>query len=129
MTDQRAQLAALTEGLVAAFNAHDIDAVMAFFADDAVFEGLRGERGAGAAEIRAAFAPLLSGAVGRIRFDEVDTFIDPEAAKVMTAWTLTLEKDGAARRLSGLDLLHFRGGKIVRKLSYAKAETPLYAAV
>lgn len=126
MSDRRTELASLTQSFVDAFNAHDIEAVMAHFAEDAVFEGLRGEHASGKAEIRRAFMPLLDGTVGRTRFDEVDTFIDTETSKVMTAWTLTIVSGGQSRRLSGLDLLHFQGRKVVGKLSYAKAETPLY---
>ena len=54
-----------------AFNANDLDAVMAFFSDDAVYEPGDGRTHQGKAQIRAAFEPQFNGALGAMRFDEL----------------------------------------------------------
>ena len=128
MAHESAPLTALADDFMKAFNDQDFEAVMAFFTEDAVFESLRGEHCSGKEAIAAAFKPLLEGANSRFRFDTVDTFEDTEAGKVMTSWTLTIEQNGKSSSLSGLDLLHFKDGKITHKLAYAKAETPLYTS-
>jgi len=79
--------------------------------------------------IRTSFERLFSGRFGAIRFDEVDTFIDPGAGKVMSSWNLYLDLDEKPVVLAGLDLLYFERDKIVRKLTYAKAEAGLYEPV
>ncbi len=42
MSDRRAELADLTERFVDAFNRMDLDAVVSFFSEDAVYEDSRG---------------------------------------------------------------------------------------
>ncbi len=104
------------------FNRDDLDGVMAFFADDAVYDEFNGKQSRGKAAIRAAFAPQLAGAFGRIRFETEDLFVDPESGKALIRWLCTIERDGRKRGWRGLDILAFRDGKIVEKLTYAKAE-------
>jgi ketosteroid isomerase-like protein len=124
MPDRRAELVKLTHDFVDAFNRQSIDDVVAFFAEDAVYEDSRGGSHKGPAAIRKAFEPLVCGGRGTIRFDDEDFFAEPESDKVMASWTLNMEVDGRPVRLRGLDLLHFRGGKLVRKMAYCKAATP-----
>ncbi|MBI1386108.1 MAG: DUF4440 domain-containing protein [Rhizobiales bacterium] len=126
MERTRERLEDATNAFMAAFNAGDLDAVLGFFTDDAVFEDPRGARHEGKPAIRSAFEPLFSGALGRPRFTDDDFFCDPDAGKVMTSWHLLLEINGVPTSLRGLDLLHFEGDRISRKLSYVKAQTPLY---
>ena len=126
MTDRAARLRVLAEEFVDAFNRHDADAVLDFFSDDAVFEDPRGLKHEGKAAIRAAFAPLFDGTLGQTKFIGEDLFVDADAGKVMTSWTLMLDVGGRPSRLRGLDLLNFEGDKLVRKRAYAKAETPLF---
>ena len=126
MSDRKSRLIALTTEFTQTFNRHDLDATMAFFTDDAVYEELHGRCNEGKAAIRKAFEGLFSRKFGTMRFDEADTFVDVEAGKVMTSWTLNLVMDGKPVGLQGLDLLHFEGERIVRKLTYCKAKQPLY---
>jgi ketosteroid isomerase-like protein len=117
-----AELADLVVRFTDAFNREDLDAVMAFFADDAVYDEFDGTRSRGKAEIRAAFAPQFRGAFGRMRFATEDLFVDADSGKALIRWLCTLERDGKTRGWRGLDILHVREGQIVEKLTYAKAE-------
>lgn len=116
---RRAALADLATRFVDAFNRQDIDDVMAFFAEGAVYEDAYGISHAGKPDIRRAFEPVLDGRLGTIHFDADDRFIDAEAGKVMDSWRLRMHigKD-KERTLRGLDLLHFEGDKLVRKITY-----------
>ena len=69
-----------------AFNANDLDRVMTFFSDDAIYEPGDGKTHRGKAEIRAAFEPQFKGGYGVMRFDEHDRLIDVENRKVAIRW-------------------------------------------
>ena len=105
-----------------AFNREDLDAVMAFFADDGLYDEFDGKRSLGKADIRAAFAPQFRGAFGRMRFVTEDLFVDPDSGKALIRWLCTLERDGKTRGWRGLDVIHVRDGLVVEKHTYAKAE-------
>lgn len=122
----RAQLVALTRRFLDAFNRNDLDAVMAFFADDAVYDEFNGRRNVGRPAIRAAFEPQFTGRWGEMKFLDDDLFADAETGKVMASWRCTLSMKGEPTSWRGLDLLHFRGDKLVQKLTYAKAKSPLF---
>ncbi|MBF6561181.1 MAG: nuclear transport factor 2 family protein [Candidatus Binataceae bacterium] len=122
----RSELIEHTRRFVDAFNRNDLDAVMEFFADDAIYDEFNGRRNVGKAAIRAAFTPQFTGAFGRMQFLDDDLFADAAAGKVMASWRCTLTIKDAATAWRGLDLIHFAGGKIVQKLTYAKAAAPLF---
>ncbi|MCC7122676.1 MAG: nuclear transport factor 2 family protein [Gammaproteobacteria bacterium] len=126
MHDRRATLTKLVEDFTARFNAVDLDGLMHFFAEDAVYEEVNGPVNHGKAAIRKAFEPLFSGTFGTVQFIGRDLFIDPEADKVMASWDCHLVMDGQPKVLEGLDCYHFRGDRIVRKLAYCKAKQPRY---
>jgi ketosteroid isomerase-like protein len=125
-TTTRENLLDLTGRFMAAFNRLDLDGVMAFFAEDAIYDEFNGRRNASLAAIRAAFEPQFAGAFGPIQFLEEDLFVDAESGKVMASWRCTLEIKGDPTSWRGLALLHFVGGKLVRKLTYAKTKLPLF---
>ncbi len=124
MSNRAAELKDLTTRFVDAFNQQDLDGVVSFFSDDAVYEDSSGGSHRGPAAIRAAFAPLLAGAPGKIRFDGEDYFAEVENNKVMTSWTLAMKSKDKTMLMRGLDILEFRGDKLVKKLAYCKAATP-----
>jgi ketosteroid isomerase-like protein len=116
----------LTTRFIEAFNRNDLDTVMSFFTDDAVYDEFNGKRNEGKAAIRAAFTPQFTGAFGSMQFLDEDLFIDSDTGKVMASWRCTLSVKGQQTSWRGLDLLHFRGEKLVQKLTYAKAKVPLF---
>lgn len=59
MTDPRTALATV-EAQLDAFNAHDLDAFVATYADDAIITGVATEPIVGAAALRAFYAPRLA---------------------------------------------------------------------
>lgn len=123
----RERIEDLTLRFTDAFNRGDLDAVMSFFAEDAVYEEYQGRRSRGLAAIREAFVPQFRGDFGAIRFDAEDLFVDERDEKAMIRWRCTLERaDGRRRSWRGLDLLRFAGGRVTEKLTYAKAEVPRF---
>lgn len=128
MSERHRHLNDVTLAFLDAFNRNDLDAVMGYFAEDAVYEELHGRVNRGRDAIRKAFEGQFSGKFGQIQFLEDDTFIDAEAGKVMSSWDLHLVLDGEPRVLRGLDLLQFAGDKLVRKQTFCKAKAPLYLA-
>lgn len=107
-----------------AFNRGDLDAVMACFAEDAVYDEFDGRRHQGVAAIRQAFLPQFRGDFGKVVFETGTCFADSRAGRVLVAWRCTIEgKPGGWR---GLDVLHVRNdGKILEKQTYAKARQVL----
>ncbi len=108
-----------------AFNREDMDEVMSYFADDAIYDEFNDIRHVGRDAIRAAFVPQFAGEYGRMRFHTEDLFLDVDAGKVMIRWVLTLEQDTRQGAYRGLDILHFENGKLTEKHTYCKAKIPL----
>ena len=117
-----AELEDLVVRFTDAFNREDLDAVMAFFADDGVYDEFDGQRRVGKDAIRRAFEPQFRGDFGRMRFVTEDLFVDPDSGKGLIRWLCTTERNGVLRGWRGLDVLHFADGKLVEKQTYAKAE-------
>jgi uncharacterized protein (TIGR02246 family) len=121
----RARLEALVADFTEAFNREDIDEVMSWFAEDAVYDEFNGVRSTGKPAIRRAFEPQFAGAFGRMRFHTEDMILDVPAGKAMISWTLTLEEAARQGAYRGLDILHFRpDGKLAEKQTYCKAKRP-----
>jgi ketosteroid isomerase-like protein len=115
---------ALTE-LCDAFNAHDLDRIMALFADDCVLEMPRGSepwgaRFAGRQDVRAALATRFEG-LPDVHYGDAAHFVDAAAGTGMSKWTLTgTTRAGERRHVRGCDFYTFRDGKVVAKDSYWK---------
>lgn len=113
--------------LVAAFNAHDLDAVMSFFADDCELFMPRGpepwgQRYVGKAEVRKGLAARFEG-LPDVHYGDDEHWVSGNHG--VSKWTLTgTTKDGKKITVRGCDLLEFRDGKIVRKDSYWKIVEP-----
>ena len=120
----REEIEKMTLDFTDAFNRDDLEAVMSFFTEDGIYEELNARRSAGKAAIRAAFEPQFKGAFGKVRFVQEDLFVDAAAGKSMIAWTCTLETPRGPAAWRGLDLLHWRGGKLALKQTYCKAKVP-----
>lgn len=130
---------------VEAFNVNDLDRVMTFFAQDAVYRPGDGSEHRGPSAIRQAFEPQFNAAFGTMRFDEHDRLIDEASRKAVIRWVCRHDLAGAKpyslaltlQRLAGgllvgsrfgwegLDVFHFNdAGKIVGKFTYANYTRP-----
>jgi ketosteroid isomerase-like protein len=107
-----------------AWNNHDLDGVMELFHDDILFENWTGGKAKGKEALRQAWRPWFKNHGGFL-FTEEETFIDEVEQKALYRWQLdwpSFEKcyEGRPERRRGVDVLHFRDGKIIQKLTYSK---------
>ena len=107
-----------------AWNNHDLNGVMELFHDEILFENWTGGRAKGKEALRQAWAPWFKNH-GGFRFTEEETFIDEVEQKALYRWRLgwpSFEKgyEGNPEIRRGVDVLHFRDGKIIQKLTYSK---------
>ena len=107
-----------------AFNRDDLEGVMSFLSDDAVYDEFNGKRSRGHVAIRETLTPQFRGDFGRIRFLTEDLFVDAAAGKALIRWVCALDKNGNKRSWRGLDILHVHDGRITEKHTYAKADVP-----
>ena len=108
----------------AAWDHYDLDGVMALFHDEVTFENWTGGTARGKAALRRAWSPWFADN-GGFRFIEEETFIDEENQKALYRWQLewpSFEKgqEGRPEKRRGVDVLHFKDGKIINKLTYSK---------
>src|SRR5215204_1315645 len=117
----------MLEAIAAAFDALDLDGIMAHFADDAVFESPRGAeawgtRVTGRPAVREAFAARFSG-IPDVRYSDDTHFVDGDRGA--SEWTLSgTSRTGERIEVRGCDLWTFRDGQVVKKDSYWKIRTP-----
>jgi steroid delta-isomerase-like uncharacterized protein len=116
---------ATLEAVLDAFNRHDLDGIMAFFGEDAVFESPRGAdprgtRFVGKAAVRAGLAKRFEG-IPDVHYGDDDHFLSADGRRGVSEWTLTgTTTDGERIEVRGCDLWTFEDGRIVRKDSYWK---------
>lgn len=114
---------ATLEAFLAAFNAHDLDAIMDFFADDCAFDMPRGRepwgtRYEGKPAVRAGLATRFTG-IPDVHYGDDAHWVCGNHG--VSTWLLTgTAKTGEPIRVRGVDLLEFRDGRIIRKDSYWK---------
>ena len=112
--------------ITAAFDAHDLEAIMGHFADDAVFEGPRGKdpwgtRFVGREAVREGFAARFSG-IPDVRYRDEGSFVDGDRGA--SEWTLSgTTTSGEPIEVRGCDLWTIHDGKIVKKDSFWKIRT------
>jgi ketosteroid isomerase-like protein len=107
----------------AAFNAHDLDAIMNFFVEDCWLDLPRGpepwgRRLAGKAAVREGLAGRFAG-LPDVHYGDDRHWVSGDLG--VSEWLLTgTTPDGRHVRVRGCDHWEFRGSKIVRKDSYWK---------
>ena len=113
----------LLKGFLEAFNRHDLDAIMDYFAEDCVFymprgAGPRGDRYAGKAQVRAGLAKRFEG-IPDVHYGQDQHWVGQDFG--VSEWTLTgTSLTGKKIAVRGVDLLEFAQGKITRKDSFWK---------
>lgn len=107
-----------------AWDDHDLEGVMALFHENIVFENWTGGRAEGKEALRKAWEPWFKNH-GGFRFIGEDLFVDEETQKALYQWTLDWPSNekgyqGKREKRRGLDVMHFKDGKMIRKSTYCK---------
>jgi ketosteroid isomerase-like protein len=111
------------QGLADAFNAHDLDRVMGFFAPGCVLEMPRGSdpwgtRFQGLAAVREGLRGRFTNTPD-VHYGNALHFVDGDTG--ISRWTLSGTTPAGERiEVNGCDFYTFRDGKVVRKDSYWK---------
>jgi ketosteroid isomerase-like protein len=115
--------AAGLERFLEAFNRHDVEAIMASFTDDCVFETPRGpdpwgRRLEGKEQVRTGIEARFAG-IPDIHYGRDRHWVCGDRG--VSEWTITgTDTSGNRVEVQGCDLFELRGEKIVRKDSYWK---------
>lgn len=123
MASTRAVTVETMEQVLDAFNRHDLDAIMTYFAEDAVLEMPRGAdpwgtRLIGKAAVREGLASRFAG-IPDVHYSEDRHWACGDRG--CSEWLLTgTTTEGQRIAVRGCDLWEFRDGQIVRKDSYWK---------
>ena len=111
---------AVVERFNAAFNRHDVPAVMALMTPDCVFEGTSppdGGRYEGATAVRGAWVELFAGSPDA-RFEAEETIACGD--RVVVRWCYRWGPDGSGGHVRGVDVFRLAGGLVAEKLAYVK---------
>ncbi len=114
---------ATLKAIADAFNAHDLDAIMRFFADDCSLDMPRGpdpwgQRFTGKAAVREGLAMRFKG-LPDVHYSDDRHWVSGNMG--VSEWLLTGTMPGGVRiRVRGCDHWEFRDGKVIRKDSYWK---------
>ena len=103
-----------------AWDNHDLDQVMEFFHADIYFENWTGGYLRGKKDLRKGWADWFSNH-GNFKFIQEEIFIDEDEQKLLYRWLLewpSFEKgyEGRQEKRRGVDVIHFKDGKIINKL-------------
>ncbi|MGE5437158.1 MAG: nuclear transport factor 2 family protein [Syntrophothermus sp.] len=113
----------LLKSFLEAFNRHDLDSIMEFFADDCVFymprgSKPRGDKFVGKDEVRAGLSKRFEG-IPNVHYGDDKHWVGENFG--VSEWTLTgTSNTGKYIEVRGVDLLEFNNGKITRKDSFWK---------
>ena len=124
-SDEAGITISLLESITDAYNRNDIDDVMSFFDEDAVFDhasgpDINGTRFAGSENIRKVFQGLFEN-VESVRWDTIDTRIVGDKAYCEFHRVAKL-KSGEVQDFLSIDVLTFRDGLIIHKDTFYKSQ-------
>ena len=123
MTDKNLPTIDILIAFLEAFNRHDLDAIMSFFADDCTMDlprgpHLWGNRLTGKDEVRAGCASRFAG-LPDVHYGDDRHWVSGNFG--FSEWTLTgTTTSGERVEVRGTDHLEFRQGKIISKNSFWK---------
>lgn len=118
----------IAKAILDAFNAHDLDRVMSYFAEDCTLDMPRGpdpwgRRFVGKSAVREGLAGRFKG-LPDVHYGDGRHW--GNGNMVASEWLLTGTKpDGVKVKVCGCDHYEFRDGKVIRKDSYWKIVEPL----
>lgn len=124
MTLSRTELIEALDKWNQAWQNYDLNGVMDLFHDDIIFDNWTGGQAKGKENLRNAWDPWFKNNQG-FKFFKEDAFADVEEQKVLYQWCLewlSTEKgyEGKPEIRHGIDVIHFKNGKIIQKLTYSK---------
>ncbi len=118
---EAARTLATVEAFNAAFNRHDVAAIMAMMTDDCLFDSTRpppdGERLVGQEPVRQFWEGFFARSPAA-RFETEDAFATGDRAVVR--WVYHWVRDGVPGHVRGVDLFRVRDGLVAEKRSYVK---------
>ncbi len=123
MSPKQSMSETTAKAILDAFNAHDLDAIMQFFADECSLDMPRGpepwgQRVVGKNAVRQALASRFKG-LPDVRYSDDRHWVCGNM--IFSEWLLTgTTPDGTPVKVRGCDHFELRGGKVVRKDSYWK---------
>jgi len=126
MTNEGKPTIELLDAIQDAFNRHDVDAILSYFADDCEWLMARGPDPWEGKRLhgKAAIAEVLSAryaVVPDMRWVDMAHFISPDGSKACSEWTVKgTPKDGAPIDWLGCDVWTFRDGLVTKKDTYWK---------
>ena len=125
-TQQAGITSTLLDEITDAYNRNDTDALMSFFAEDAIFDhaagpDINGTRFSGLDTIRGIFQGLFDN-VESVHWEPIDTRVSGDKAYCEFHRVAKL-KSGEIQNFLSVDVLTFRGGLIVHKDTFYKNRT------
>ena len=125
-TQQAGITSSLLDEITDAYNRNDTDAVMSFFAEDAVFDhatgpDINGTRFSGLNTIRGIFQGLFDN-VESVQWEPIDTRVSGDKA-YCEFHRIAILKSGDIQDFLSVDVLTFRGGLIIHKDTFYKNRT------
>lgn len=111
--------------ILAAFNRHDLDAIMQYFSEDCSFDFPRGsepwgQRFTEKENVREGLAGRFRG-IPDAHYSDDRHWVSSDGNSGVSEWTLTgSTTTGVKLNVRGCDLWQFRDGKVIRKDSYWK---------
>jgi ketosteroid isomerase-like protein len=127
MTEQGNASVETLKAILEAFNEHDLDMIMKFFAEDCALDMPKGpepwgRRVVGRAAVREALATRFAG-LPDVHYGDDRHWVSGDLG--VSEWLLTgTAPDGHQVRVRGCDHWEFRAGEIIRKDSYWKIVEP-----
>lgn len=124
MALSKSEMSELWDAWNIAWENHDLERVMEFFHHDIYFENWTGGYVRGKKNLKKRWYDWFLNH-GNFKFIQEEIFIDEENQKLLYRWLLkwpSIQKgyEGKKEKRRGVDIIHFKDGKIINKLTYSK---------